>query len=74
MIKPEIETPPERWYEFRKKPVVIKAWRTDEERTIETLEGTMTASAGDWIIQGVEGEFYPCKDEIFRKTYEREYK
>ena len=36
---------------------------------IETLEGTMAASPGDWIIKGVEGEFYPCKPEIFKKTY-----
>ena len=37
---------------------------------IRTLEGTMEAKDGDWIIKGVAGEFYPCKDEIFRKTYE----
>lgn len=37
---------------------------------IHTLEGTMTANVGDWIIKGVEGEFYPCKDEIFIKTYQ----
>lgn len=37
---------------------------------IFTLEGTMYASEGDWIIQGVSGEFYPCKPDIFQKTYE----
>lgn len=37
---------------------------------IVTLEGTMVASAGDWIIKGVAGEFYPCKPDIFAKTYE----
>jgi len=37
---------------------------------IKTLEGTMRADKGDWIIKGVKGEFYPCKDEIFRMTYE----
>ncbi len=37
---------------------------------IETLEGTMRADPGDWIIRGVEGEFYPCKPDIFAKTYE----
>lgn len=37
---------------------------------IETLEGDMLASAGDWIIKGVNGEFYPCKPDIFSKTYE----
>lgn len=37
---------------------------------IDTLEGRMTAKPGDWIIRGVNGEFYPCKPDIFEKTYE----
>lgn len=37
---------------------------------IKTLEGEHTASPGDWIIQGVKGEFYPCKPDIFEATYE----
>ena len=37
---------------------------------IPTLEGTMRADVGDWIIRGVQGEFYPCKPEIFKETYE----
>ena len=37
---------------------------------IYTLEGTMKAYVGDWIIKGVNGEFYPCKDSIFKKTYD----
>lgn len=36
---------------------------------IPTLEGTMTANYGDWIIKGVKGEFYPCKPDIFDETY-----
>lgn len=36
---------------------------------IDTLEGTLTASKGDFIIRGVDGEFYPCKPDIFNKTY-----
>ena len=40
---------------------------------IETLEGTMKASIGDYIIKGVQGEFYPCKPDIFEQTYERAY-
>lgn len=39
---------------------------------IPTLEGEMRASPGDWIIKGVNGEFYPCKPDIFEKTYEPE--
>ena len=38
---------------------------------INTLEGTMKASIGDFIIKGVQGEFYPCKPDIFEKTYEK---
>ena len=38
---------------------------------IRTLEGPITASAGDWIIKGVQGEFYPCKPNIFAATYEQ---
>ena len=38
--------------------------------TIRTLEGDMSASVGDYIIKGVKGEFYPCKPDIFEKTYE----
>ena len=37
---------------------------------IDTLEGTMTAAEGDWIITGVNGERYPCKPDIFDATYE----
>ena len=37
---------------------------------IPTLEGVMTARAGDWIIRGAQGEFYPCKPDIFEATYE----
>ncbi len=37
---------------------------------IETLEGTMRAQGGDWLIKGVNGEVYPCKPDIFEKTYE----
>ena len=37
---------------------------------INTLEGMMQVSDGDWIIRGVNGEFYPCKPDIFEKTYE----
>jgi hypothetical protein len=40
------------------------------EMIIPTLEGDMRASIGDYIIKGVNGEFYPCKPDIFEKTYE----
>ena len=36
---------------------------------IKTLEGDMNVSKGDYIIKGIKGEFYPCKEDIFKKTY-----
>jgi hypothetical protein len=42
----------------------------DRHLRIPTLEGDQIASIGDWVIQGVEGEFYPCKPDIFEMTYE----
>lgn len=93
---------------YRKKPVVIEAFKYDgdlkgsdgkyyvpewavktfesgtmrykgrisplippHELYIETLEGSMHVNVGDYIIQGVNGEIYPCKPDIFEKTYER---
>ena len=59
---------------YRKKPVVIEAVQfVDTEESIlkiETLEGVMVATEGDYIIKGVQGEFYPCKPDIFLETYE----
>lgn len=82
---------------YRKKPVVIEAfrfsidsipdWFMDEVTKnniilygekykplkyceIKTLEGIMRGDAGDYIIRGVNGEIYPCKPDIFNKTYE----
>lgn len=41
-----------------------------EHVKIPTLEGTMEAIPGDWIIKGIKGEFYPCKPDIFEGSYE----
>ena len=55
---------------YRKKPIIIEAYCTDKELKIDTLEGTMKADVGDYIITGVNGEIYPCKPDIFKKSYE----
>ena len=59
-------------YQFMSDEVLLFPQILEEREKIEikTLEGTMTASRGDWIIKGVNGEFYPCKPDIFAKTYE----
>lgn len=41
-----------------------------QEIYINTPEGIMTAKKNDWIIKGIKGEFYPCKDDIFQLTYQ----
>ena len=58
----------------------IGSWGADAKRahstkpdlglTISTLEGDMHVSPGDFVIRGVQGEFYPCKPDIFAATYE----
>ena len=69
---------------YRKKPVVIEAvqWFKDGDHPsvyegglsscyyIDTLEGEMRVTVGDFIITGVKGEHYPCKPDIFEMTYE----
>jgi len=59
------------WKKYRKKPVVIEAVRLEDDTPIYTLEGTMLGRKGDWLIRGVNGELYPCKPDIFEKTYEK---
>ena len=54
---------------FRKRPVIVEAIRCKQKTMIHTLEGSLFARAGDWIITGVKGEKYPCQDDIFRMTY-----
>lgn len=65
---------------FRKKPVVIEAVQFTGENVAECkgfagskMEGEMRCRQGDWIIKGVKGEFYPCKNDIFEATYEAVY-
>lgn len=54
---------------YQKKPIIIEAYQTFEEKIIHTLEGDMKASVGDYVITGIRGEQYPCKPDIFKATY-----
>jgi hypothetical protein len=56
--------------DYRKRPVIVQAIQINVPFTVETLEGTMRGNAGDYLIRGVNGEYYPCKPDIFEKTYE----
>lgn len=55
-------------------PDMDKSWRTMNplKIDIETSDGKMTANELDWIIRGVDGEYYPCKPDIFEQNYEKE--
>ena len=55
-------------------PDCYLSYKTDPIPTlgIQTLEGSMTATVGDYIIKGIHGEFYPCKEDIFLETYNKE--
>jgi hypothetical protein len=55
---------------FRKRPVVVEAFRTEEWLEINTPEGVMRANPGDWVVTGTAGETYPVKPEIFATIYE----
>ena len=55
---------------YRKKPLIVEAYVATEEEYIETLEGTMKANVGDYVITGIKGEKYPCKPDVFHGTYE----
>lgn len=50
--------------------VTIRFKYPEKILTIPTLEGDHQARVGDWIIRGIRGEYYPCKPDIFKKTYE----
>lgn len=56
--------------QYRKKPVIVFAAKLDEPFEVETPEGTMCGGAGDYLICGVKGEYYPCKPDIFDATYQ----
>lgn len=55
---------------YKKKPVVVSAYQTEEDIVIHTLEGNMLAKAGSYIITGIKGEIYPCQKDIFEETYQ----
>jgi len=73
MAKGEEKVP--EWFSLVTKNSEVKVFVTDKIQDsqyceIKTLEGIMRADAKDFIIQGVNGEIYPCKPDIFEKTYE----
>lgn len=60
----------EPWLSFLNASDAGRIYSAGPNLCIETLEGKMIASPGDWIIRGVKGEFYPCRADIFAASYE----
>ena len=56
--------------EYVKKRIPIKAIQMYDSFRVETLEGVMYGSLGDYLIQGIKGELYPCARDIFEESYE----
>lgn len=61
----------ESWPQYVKRPIPIKAIRVVFPFQVHTLEGTMTGKAGDYLVEGIKGERYPCDREVFEESYER---
>lgn len=55
---------------YKKKPIIIQAVELIDDVVIDTREGQLVGYAGDYLIEGIEGEIYPCGKDIFHKTYE----
>ncbi len=55
---------------FNKKALVVYAAKMDEAFEVETLGGTTRGAAGDYLVRGTQGEFYPCRADIFTAIYD----
>jgi hypothetical protein len=62
----------EQWSEGRVVPVYAGAGNFDHFMTCYTIEGAMSVYRNAFVIKGVKGEFYPCEDQIFEMTYDKE--
>lgn len=53
-----------------KKPIIVKAYQMKNEFKVKTKQGIVKGKAGDYIIEGIDKERYPCDKEVFEKTYD----
>lgn len=53
-----------------KKPIIVRCAQVNEPFQVQAIEGLLTGKAGDYVMQGVEGELYICDKTIFEKTYD----
>lgn len=69
IIKPE-DTKRLNFKKAIKKPIPIRCVQMHEPFEVETMEGTLRGKKDDWLMIGINGEMYPCDNEIFHKTYD----
>lgn len=67
-IKITIMDPNAKYYV--KKPIAIRAIQINEPFEVITMEGTLTGKIGDYLMEGIHGELYPCDRTIFEESYE----
>jgi hypothetical protein len=60
----------EQWFAHSYSLIPVVRYHGGDFGWIDTLEGTMKVNNGDWVIKGIQGEYYPCKPDIFEATYE----
>lgn len=56
---------------YRKKSLVVKAIQMKRDFEVETLEGPLKGHVGDYLIEGIKGEVYPCRKDVFEQTYDK---
>ena len=60
------------WFRCRKKPIIIKAIEMDCDFAVSTKESvSLAGKKGDYLLEGIKGEVYPCNKQIFEETYNR---
>lgn len=64
------KTPKLNFVKAIKKPIAIKCAQINEPFMVKTMEGELQGKKGDWLMIGINGEMYPCDNEIFKKTYD----
>ena len=64
------EIPDLNWQYAVKKPIPIRVCQIDEPFTVESMEGTLSAKAGDYLVVGIRGEMYAMDQGIFRESYD----
>jgi len=70
MIKFSLKNRPELAFKKGKKTIEIQCYQMEKPFEVESLEGILQGKKGDWLMVGIQGELYPCDQDIFAKSYD----